>query len=139
MTEMTTKKTPQQILDDIEPNLIAEGLITPEPTASRCDGCGVHKLDCRDQEGLFVEGNFCTDCWAEVDRVQCFVGETGKAVQRYLRDGGRHFVFLEPGKEPGKLLMITAKNLEEMPYFDPTGIGEDKLQEQLRLDRLKFS
>lgn len=134
------EKTPQEILDGIEDELIAEGLLPSEPVAVKCDGCGEDKLDCSDYEGVVVEsGTFCSDCWPDVDRLESLVGETGKAVQRYLRDGHRHFVFLEPGKEPGILLMVTRDTVQEFAYFNPTGIAEDTLLERLRSIRLSLS
>jgi hypothetical protein len=137
---VTTKKTPQELLEEIEGTLHAEGLIASEPVPVRCDGCGLDKLDCSEHEGTVVErGTLCADCQSDVDRVESLVGESGKAVQRYVRDGERHFVFLEPGKQPGGLLLITRDNMEQMPYFDPIGIGEDELRRELSDSRLKLS
>lgn len=130
------KKVPnrlEDLLDQIEETLISEGLIPLEPCPRQCSGCGCESLDCTDYEGACIEGTFCRDCWQEVDRMESLIGETGKAVQRYFRDSARHFFFLEAGREPGKLVMITKEAVDTLHYFDPTGWSEENLRSRLRM------
>lgn len=129
--------------DEIEAELISKGLVSAEPQPARCAGCRHEKLDCRDQQVTFIQGVFCFECWEAIEQLDYGANNRGKVVGRYLRDGGRHYAFLEPGKESGVILMVErSKKAEERPWFeftiaelawfDPDRYSDDQLREKLK-------
>lgn len=111
---MTTKKTPQEMLDAVEDTLEQEGHLT----RSTCTDCGQSGLFCDQHNGQFLHGNFCSDCRRQIDFMEEKLQEQGKPLQRHVRvREGRHIFFLAPDE----LWLFMPGRMTKLYYFDPTG------------------
>lgn len=129
----TERSEEDPLVQSLEKMLFEEGLLHNEPKLQRCLLCRKLSTDCDYHEGLDLEGNLCPECAPIVDRVESFLGERGTGLERHLRAGQQHFLFVKPGRRPGAILMVTADAMVEWPYFDATDRTEEYLIRKLGL------